>query len=233
MELLVIWVACGIFAAMIAAAKGRSGCAWMFLGVIFGIFALLAVGFLPSVKHEPIKVVVQNTPPPLNKGRKEKACPDCAEMVLADARVCKHCGYKFDGSGEVKALAPPAEPTDRQVDRYDGIHARSITALKALAEAAGPISHPQVAAITNFIAMVDPSPATPESEAALRAWILELQPIKEDLRTALASLPAMPLEEADDFRTAAAAIVRLARAGDLERQQRFYEQLMRLLPARA
>jgi Uncharacterised protein family UPF0547 len=25
-----------------------------------------------------------------------KTCPDCAETVLAAARVCKHCGYRFD-----------------------------------------------------------------------------------------------------------------------------------------
>lgn len=24
-----------------------------------------------------------------------KRCPDCAETILADARVCKHCGYRF------------------------------------------------------------------------------------------------------------------------------------------
>jgi len=26
-----------------------------------------------------------------------KTCPDCAETVLAAARVCKHCGYRFGG----------------------------------------------------------------------------------------------------------------------------------------
>lgn len=31
-----------------------------------------------------------STPPVQNK-----ACPDCAETVLADANVCKHCGYRF------------------------------------------------------------------------------------------------------------------------------------------
>lgn len=25
----------------------------------------------------------------------QKVCPDCAEKVLFDARVCKHCGYRF------------------------------------------------------------------------------------------------------------------------------------------
>lgn len=41
----------------------------------------------------------------INRGRKEqghvgiapqKKCPDCAEVILAEARVCKHCGHKFD-----------------------------------------------------------------------------------------------------------------------------------------
>jgi Uncharacterised protein family UPF0547 len=27
--------------------------------------------------------------------RRLKKCPDCAETVLADANVCKHCGYRF------------------------------------------------------------------------------------------------------------------------------------------
>jgi hypothetical protein len=27
--------------------------------------------------------------------RRIKRCPDCAETVLSDARICKHCGYRF------------------------------------------------------------------------------------------------------------------------------------------
>jgi hypothetical protein len=29
-------------------------------------------------------------------GRRTRNCPDCAERILADAKVCKHCGYRFD-----------------------------------------------------------------------------------------------------------------------------------------
>jgi len=34
-----------------------------------------------------------------------KRCPDCAEEILAAARVCKHCGARF---GEAAATSPPA-----------------------------------------------------------------------------------------------------------------------------
>jgi len=29
-------------------------------------------------------------------GHGQKKCPDCAEFVRMEARVCKHCGYRFD-----------------------------------------------------------------------------------------------------------------------------------------
>jgi hypothetical protein len=28
--------------------------------------------------------------------RQRKACPQCAEAVLAAATVCRHCGFRFD-----------------------------------------------------------------------------------------------------------------------------------------
>lgn len=39
--------------------------------------------------------------------RELKRCPDCAESVLAEARKCRYCGYRFDGGrfGQTSLLA--------------------------------------------------------------------------------------------------------------------------------
>lgn len=37
----------------------------------------------------------------------EKRCPDCAEAVLADARVCKHCGFRFEGTSSSTQVPVP------------------------------------------------------------------------------------------------------------------------------
>ncbi|WP_165606426.1 zinc ribbon domain-containing protein [Mycolicibacterium celeriflavum] len=41
----------------------------------------------------------------------KKKCPDCAERVLYDARVCKHCGYRFgDAIPKLEPKPPPPDP---------------------------------------------------------------------------------------------------------------------------
>jgi hypothetical protein len=51
-----------------------------------------------------------------------KKCPDCAETILIDAKVCKHCGYRFARATGPKPATkseahrkPPAatQPTNR------------------------------------------------------------------------------------------------------------------------
>jgi tetratricopeptide (TPR) repeat protein len=41
----------------------------------------------------------------------EKKCPDCAEMVKAEARKCKHCGYAFARAPLPVASAPEPAPS--------------------------------------------------------------------------------------------------------------------------
>lgn len=85
MEIITFWIGCAIVSAIVASSKGRSSFAWLVLGAIFGIFALILVIVLPS----------QNTPsrdPNAPSPATHVKCPDCRELVFKDARKCKHCG---------------------------------------------------------------------------------------------------------------------------------------------
>jgi len=68
------WLIFGLVAAAIASSKGRSGCGWFIMGGLLGPFALV-VALLPEKE----------------KTGATKKCPDCAEVIKADARICKYC----------------------------------------------------------------------------------------------------------------------------------------------
>lgn len=88
MEFFIIWLLFGIVAMVIANSKERSGCGWFLLGCLIGPFAL-AVAALPSLKTDP------GAPTP----RTHVKCPDCAELILIEAKVCKHCGCRLVAGG--------------------------------------------------------------------------------------------------------------------------------------
>lgn len=93
MEYVIIWFLFGIVAAIIANNKGRSGCLWFLAGGLFGPFSLIILA-LPSLKPG------QQQPTP----ETHVQCPDCAELIRKEARVCKHCGCRVvpdsDAEGE-------------------------------------------------------------------------------------------------------------------------------------
>lgn len=55
MEYLILWIICGIGAAIIAGSKNRSAIGWLFGGILLGPIGILIVGFMPPVKKEKLE----------------------------------------------------------------------------------------------------------------------------------------------------------------------------------
>lgn len=91
MEIFLFWFLFSIAIAVWAGNKGRSGLLWFLLAVV--ISPLLAAIFLAVSKNlkEPAGHIGYTQASPLTHVQ----CPDCAELVLNEARVCKHCGCRL------------------------------------------------------------------------------------------------------------------------------------------
>lgn len=91
MVFVIFWIICGGIAAMIASSKGGSGVLGFFVGVLLGPFGIIAAFFMGSEKQVEANRIATGD---------SKKCPRCAELVKADALVCKHCGNEFSQVGE-------------------------------------------------------------------------------------------------------------------------------------
>jgi hypothetical protein len=89
--LALLWLAVAGFTVAIAESKFRSQLGWLALGVVFGPLALISVGLMEPLDR------LDDAPRPATHVK----CPDCRELVLKEARVCKHCGCR---------LAPMEDP---------------------------------------------------------------------------------------------------------------------------
>ena len=80
----IVWVLLSIACGMYGSSKGRSGAAWFFVSLLLSPligFAFCAVS--DDLKHPKEVLPTVDT---------HVKCPDCRELVLRDARKCKHCG---------------------------------------------------------------------------------------------------------------------------------------------
>ncbi len=81
MEIAGLWLLFSALVGYSAGQRGRSGVGWFILSLIFSpIIGLLFVALLPNLAAK--------GPSPKTHVR----CPDCRELVLKEARKCKHCG---------------------------------------------------------------------------------------------------------------------------------------------
>lgn len=130
---LLVWLLCAVVGAAIAKSKNRNWGEGLVLGGLLGVIGVIielclraqAPGLPPSGWYPdpegsgsqrfwngrewaelPPRPVDSSAPQAVRAATKK--CPDCAETVLAAAKVCKHCGYRF---------APPSAPETVMIPR--------------------------------------------------------------------------------------------------------------------
>lgn len=83
MEFVLFWLVFAVLVGLLAVKRGRGGVAWFFVAVLLSpLIGALLLLVLPN------KAEVGATPTPETHVK----CPECRELVLKDARKCKHCG---------------------------------------------------------------------------------------------------------------------------------------------
>lgn len=115
--LLIQAVVFAVLSGIVARSNNRDPAGWGVLGFLFGILgfiAAIAVGEAENSKPSSRRRSSRKTPSSSKKEQissnkdhqqsdaqdfipdeHEKKCPDCAEYIKLEARVCKHCGHRF------------------------------------------------------------------------------------------------------------------------------------------
>lgn len=100
MAFFILWFLFSMIVGAVASAKGHSGFLFFLLALLLSpLLGLIIALVLPSDS-------TQSENELLASGARRK-CPKCAELVRAEATVCKHCQHSFSAAPELEHTPKP------------------------------------------------------------------------------------------------------------------------------